>query len=142
MVERAKDGQPLLHFELVSDVNNEQKPIAKVGIRPDSATSTAMDKVIREKFKSEKRVEGDYQVGLFVYMWVDPMYRGNGLGLELLRKARNRCVENGYDYLLIVHDDNGSGKLIKYYQECGFMPIDDMLEKGMIGKLDELRLDQ
>ena len=82
------------------------------------------------------------KVGVFVYMWVDPSYRGKHLGLELLRRARDRCLCIGCEYMLIVHDDRGSGKLIEYYERCGFVPIFDFLEKGMLCDLRSLRLDE
>lgn len=171
------DGQPLLHFELIPTISCgdaaaiDSKPIAKVGIRPASARSASMDELILEKFKRNGDLgasipSSSFKVGIFVYMWVDPSYRGRELGLELLHKARDRCIESGFDYLLIVHDDNGSGicstslktqkqlmlalptpylhilgTLIRYYEKCGFLPIFEYLEKGMIAKLEDLRLE-
>ena len=42
-------------------------------------------------------------------------------------------VGEGGDYMILVHDDDGSGRLISYYEKKGFIPIFDTIEKGMIG---------
>ena len=47
----------------------------------------------------------------------------------------NSCREQEANYMLIVHDDSGSGKLIKYYSDRGFYPIFNYLDKGMICQL-------
>jgi hypothetical protein len=39
------------------------------------------------------------------------------------------------DYMLLVHDDNGSKKLIDYYQQRGFQCIDEFIDKGMVVKV-------
>ena len=41
----------------------------------------------------------------------------------------------GDEYMLLVHDDDGSGRLIQYYIDRGFVPIFDFIDKGMICKL-------
>ena len=142
------DGKPLLHIELVPEDSSflgplglrQIAPIAKVGIRPDCASSDSMDRLIRDKFQLDDSIEGSFRVGLFVCMWVDPKRRGDKLGLELLRRAKNKFLENKFEYILIVHDDNGSGDLIRYYKRCGFVEIFDFLEKGMIARLADLNL--
>ena len=142
------DGQPLLHFELITDrAMMDTKPIAKVGIRPEPASSKSMDALIESTFQLDTTVSAtssssDRKVGIFVYMWVDPSYRGNHLGLELLRRARDRCIHMECEYMLIVHDDQGSGKLVEYYERCGFIPIFEFLEKGMLCDLRKLQLEE
>ena len=145
------DGQALLHFELVADQEADTKPIAKVGIRPEPASSASMDALIAETFGAEavrssssstsSSSSSSSKVGIFVYMWVDPSQRGQHLGLELLRRARDRCLKNGCEYMLIVHDDQGSGKLVDYYKRCGFIPIFNFLDKGMLCDLSKLQLE-
>lgn len=83
---------------------------------------------------------GKYSIGLFVYMWVDPLYRNKqkkkyALGDYLLQYGMDYCRQKGDQYMLLVHDDNGRGKLIEYYQRRGFVQVDELLEKGMICKL-------
>lgn len=74
-------------------------------------------------------------VGLFVYMWIAPFLRKKMIGNILLVEGQKLCRDLGADHMILVHDDNGSGKLIKYYTDRGFEPIFDVIDKGMIGKL-------
>lgn len=73
-------------------------------------------------------------MGLMIYMWVHPTIRGSDhrLGDALLGWIKQQCREKGDTHLLLVHDDNGSGRLIEYYKQRGFQPIFDFVEKGMI----------
>lgn len=122
------------------------KPTAKSGIRTFSSSSSMMDLTINEVFTDislqtedhsdvDFKVNGRFKIGLMVYMWVHPDYRGSNLGDLLLKKIYNDCIKKGDQFLLIVHDDNGSGKLIEYYLKRGFVRIDSMVPKGMIKKL-------
>ena len=145
------------------------KPIAKVGLRTKSSSTTAMTEALQVVFPSsaeEERMspggESSYNVGIMVYMWVQEKYRGlkcfnygakndeeeNNLskitiGEHLLDLVRTACRDMGEnDYMLIVHDDNGSGKLVKYYQDRGFRSFGDYLgeDKAMICPLGRARL--
>lgn len=85
----------------------------------------------------ELRQDGKYQVGSFVYMWVKPMWRGSEyrLGDALLQEGKLFCKSKGDKFMLLVHDDNGSGKLINYYRNRhGFISIENELglPKAMI----------
>lgn len=46
--------------------------------------------------------------------------RGSGGGMELIRKATEEAVSMGKDKLLLDSQDNGSGKLNKWYESQGF----------------------
>lgn len=137
---RAKDGNPLLHFEILREretgifnmFSRPSAPIGKVGMRPQSASTKAMDKCIQNCFGIEKK---DVPVGVLVYMWVDPDFRGNGIGLILLECVKKRCLEKGMEYLLLIHDDDGSGRLITFYEKQGFQEIFSFIEKGMLAKI-------
>ena len=72
-------------------------------------------------------------VGLFVYAWITPTLRRRFFGNVLLACGEEMCRELGADFMILVHDDDGSGRLISYYEKKGFIPIFDTIEKGMIG---------
>ena len=74
-------------------------------------------------------------IGLFVYMWIAPALRKKLIGNILLEEGKGLCRGLGADHMILVHDDNGSGKLITYYTDRGFHPIFDVIDKGMIGQL-------
>jgi GNAT superfamily N-acetyltransferase len=128
----AKDGRSLLHFELRS-TDDMKRVIAKVGIRPVAASSTSMDKLIKEIYHITDRKA--FQICVLVYMWVDPIFRAQNIGIKLIERAKDYCNIHNYEYILLVHDDNGSGKLIDYYRKNGFIDIFPKLDKGMILKI-------
>jgi hypothetical protein len=151
------DDSKIIHFEAFSKLWPtfllkslpliiKPKPIAKTGIRSFSASSAAMDDIILSKFqnitqvnlpfKRVKQGTGVHNVGLFVYMWVNPKYRKQQFGDFLLDLAIKECKSRGDDFMLIVHDDNGSGRLINYYLEKGFYDVSNLLPNGMICKID------
>ena len=111
------------------------KPDAKVGVRTYVSSSSSMDEVIDQCFAAGD--SGGAVVGILVYMWVSPWLRGTQqLGDYLLSTACNILRDRfKAKYMLLVHDDNGSGKLIQYYQQRGFLPIFSYLDKAMIGQL-------
>jgi len=76
-----------------------------------------------------------HSVALFVYMWVDPKYRKQNYGDTLLTYAMGMCRERGDEYMLLVHDDDGTDRLVNYYIKRGFVPIFNFIDKGMIYKL-------
>jgi N-acetylglutamate synthase-like GNAT family acetyltransferase len=79
---------------------------------------------------------GSRRVGPLVSLFVEPSERGNGLGEALFRAMMRESRVSGNDFALLVHQDNGSGKLIRWYQMMGFklLPTDNAIgvEKGMI----------
>ena len=112
------------------------KPLAKVGIRTRSVPGQGnMEEFIRDQFNDKEKDIG-LKLGLLVYMWVAPKWRGRNLGDMLLSVAVEQCQEKGDKYMLCVHDDTGSGKLVEWYKRRSFHPLPGtILEKGLIGSL-------
>jgi len=158
MVERREDtkDRQLLHLEVFRKYWPARllralplwfrpKPLAKTGIRTDSVRSSdVMRHRIEELFvnaesKQEQAVEEQALaplLGLFVYMWVHPSWRSKGLGDVLLDMAKAACAaRRNTKYMLLVHDDNGSGKLVRYYEQRGFHAVFDIVDKGLICSL-------
>ena len=53
----------------------------------------------------------------------------------LLDAMKEECRSKNDTHMLLVHDDNGSGKLIDYYVKRGFKDVDSILKGAMIVKL-------
>jgi hypothetical protein len=53
----------------------------------------------------------------------------------LLEAMKEECRSKNDTHMLLVHDDNGSGKLIDYYVKRGFKDVDSILKGAMIVKL-------
>ena len=145
MLRRYEGNTDLLHFEyrekpkslstlldFLAPIPWKSKPLAKVGIRSKPSCSRKMDEVIRATFGDDRE---NLPVTVFVYMWVNPQFRGRNIGDHLLSLAIEESLKKEVQYMLIVHDDQGSGKLIEYYESRGFVPIYQLLDKAMLKKL-------
>lgn len=108
------------------------KPIAKCGIRSyTKPASGSMNRLINELFLDNKMAV----VSMMVYMYVTSTYRQLDIGSILLQYIINEGKMLQATYLLLVADDNGSNRLIKYYERKGFKEIFAFLDKGMILRL-------
>ena len=119
------------------------KPLAKSGFRPKSinATKSIID-FINQNFENDNHKNNNkddnnlYKISVFVYVWTKPKLRGKyQLADYLLQKAVDCSIKRGDDYMLLIHDDNGSGKLINYYKQRGFLDCSNIIDKGLIAKL-------
>ena len=112
------------------------KPLAKVGIRTRSVPSQgSLEEYIKRQF-DDSESDLSLKLGLLVYMWVAPKWRGRKLGDMLLSIAVEQCLSKGDKYMLCVHDDEGSGKLVEWYkQRCFEVVPEEILDKGLIGML-------
>ncbi len=94
------------------------KKIAKFGITTNRGPSAPpIDQTIEELYGLK-----GYQVGIaaIIYMFVEPEYRGVGIGALALEAIAAIQTVQGCDFTVLVADDNGSGKLIKWYEENGY----------------------
>lgn len=82
-------------------------------------------------------VEELYQISLqgrsvasaaIIYMFVEPPYRHKGIGELALQLISAIHAIQGADFTLLVADDNGSGKLIEWYETNGFQKAPKLQE--------------
>jgi GNAT superfamily N-acetyltransferase len=55
-----------------------------------------------------------------IYMFVEPSHRKQGIGELALEVISVIHAVQGCDFTLLVADDNGSGKLVEWYEQHGF----------------------
>lgn len=113
--------------------------VGRAGFSIEAGTSTRMDTALRELFESSSSLaspskvprEQDefYRVPVppIKYVFVDPRYRGLGLGRRLFVDAMCRLAERGFRFALIVVEDNGTGGLFGFYEEMGFVHAGERL---------------
>mmetsp|Transcript_4803 Transcript_4803/g.9163 ORF Transcript_4803/g.9163 Transcript_4803/m.9163 type:complete len:271 (-) Transcript_4803:2-814(-) len=104
------------------------KKIAKFGLTTSRGPSHPLiDETIQEFYGVSASLDGK-GIGAIIYMFVEPEYRGKGIGtLALEAMAAIQSVQ-GSDFTVLVADDNGSGKLIKWYEDCGFQQAPKLQE--------------
>ena len=131
------------------DANNKNSPLkadsAGISDTPNNKTRSSNDKIkivgptstgsANTKWAAKTDKDSIAIVGLFVYMWIAPTLRRRQLGDILFEKGKQMCRELGAGFMILVHDDDGSGKLIEYYKDRNFEPIFDVIDKGMLGRL-------
>mmetsp|Transcript_26241 Transcript_26241/g.43741 ORF Transcript_26241/g.43741 Transcript_26241/m.43741 type:complete len:273 (+) Transcript_26241:2-820(+) len=124
--------------ELIRETFPSKDPIEQQLEGIESSATTAEKRLQEVRLISNySSTSGDerqykYHVGLLIYMWVNPTLRGANIGEFLLRNIQFECRHQGYSHMLLVHDDQGSGKLVEYYRQRGFVSVESFLPKGMI----------
>ena len=115
------------------------RPLAKAGIRTCSVSVSADEpggtNGMLTAIEGIEGTEGDWSLGLLVYMYVHPSLRRRGLGDVLLQQCLDECRMRGNSHVLLVHDDQGSGRLVQFYQSRGFRDVSSVVPKGMIKSL-------
>ena len=72
---------------------------------------------------------------------MEPAARGRNLGVVLFKEAMRACRALGFDYMLFIEQDTGSGRLVAWYESIGFVvvPSDAIpgLDRAMVGPLPD-----
>lgn len=94
--------------------------IAKFGLTTSRGPSHPLiDETIQELYGISASLDGK-GIGAIIYMFVEPEYRGKGIGTLALEAIAAIQSVQGCDFTVLVADDDGSGKLIQWYQDCGY----------------------
>jgi len=73
-------------------------------------------------------------IAAIIYMFVEPKYRGLGVGELALEAIAAIHAVQGLDFTVLVADDKGSGKLVQWYENNGFRTAPALQELfGSIG---------
>mmetsp|Transcript_14198 Transcript_14198/g.21321 ORF Transcript_14198/g.21321 Transcript_14198/m.21321 type:complete len:262 (+) Transcript_14198:170-955(+) len=97
------------------------KKIAKFGFTTSRGPSAPpIDETIEELYGVSSSIFGK-SIGAIIYMFVEPEYRGLGIGSLALEAIAAIQTVQGVDYTVLVADDDGTGKLIKWYEDSGYM---------------------
>lgn len=118
---------------------DRRRQVGKAGLSTAAGTSPIMDAALQELFgapQEEAAVAAaaavrERFVGVPVppikYVFVDPRYRGLGLGRRLFLEAMRSLARRGFRFALIIVEDNGSGGLFGFYEEMGFVRAEEHL---------------
>ena len=81
-------------------------------------SATVIDETIRETYNLMELPS--VGIGAIIYMVVEPEHRGKGIGSLALEAIAAIHTVQGIDFTVLVADDNGSGKLIQWYEQNGY----------------------
>ena len=63
-----------------------------------------------------------------IFLWIDPQYRGLQWGIQAMRIVRYIHFTLGADCTVIVANDKGSGRLVPWYEQQGFVQALELQE--------------
>lgn len=116
--------------------DRRRQVVGKAGLSIEAGTSPKMDAALQTLFGGSSAEvaagEGERRmvrvpVPPIKYVFVDPRYRGLGLGRRLFLEAMCILARRGFRFALIVVEDNGSGTLFGFYEEMGFVRAEEVL---------------
>jgi GNAT superfamily N-acetyltransferase len=111
-----KGGKAIL--EAYDKKNGTNKKIARFGITTSRGPSAPqIDETIQEVYDISFNNAG---IGAIIYMFVEPEYRKLGIGELALEATYAIQTVQGCDFTVLVADDDGSNKLISWYERNGF----------------------
>ncbi|KAG5191772.1 hypothetical protein JKP88DRAFT_294951 [Tribonema minus] len=97
--------------------------IGRAGFRSTTGSSAAMDAAIWGLFGGQGGLSAPQRmvpVAPVVYVYVDPRYRGFGLGRRLFLACMSELAAMGVGYAVITVLDNGGGGLLPFYEGMGY----------------------
>lgn len=123
---------------------DRRRLVGKAGLSTQTGASPRMDAALIELFGASSPAklavaagEGrgklaeeslvDVPVPPIKYVFVDPRYRGLALGRRLFLAAMRSLASRGFQFAVIVVEDNGSGGLFGFYEDMGFVRAEELL---------------
>jgi len=98
------------------------KKMARFGITTlRGPSSPEIDETIREAYGIVNLPFGGVGIAAIIYMFVEPEFRKGGLGELALEAIAAIHTVQGCDFTVLVADDNGSGKLVEWYEKNGYV---------------------
>lgn len=112
-------GQAVLEAHVRPSSSPRYEKIARFGITTERGPSNAE---IRETVSDIYGIGKEYSVGVgaIIYMFVEPPFRKKNVGGLALQVVSLVQAAQGCDFTVLVADDDGSGKLLGWYEKNGF----------------------
>ncbi|KAL7488258.1 hypothetical protein ACHAW6_013842 [Cyclotella cf. meneghiniana] len=114
-----KGGRAVLEA-YYKEPGKRKKKIARFGITTARGPScNEIDTTIRELYKINPQPLS-VAIGAIVYMFVEPGYRKLGIGSLALEVISAIHYVQAVDFTVLVADDDGSGGLVRWYENNGY----------------------
>ncbi|KAL9186038.1 hypothetical protein ACHAXT_005276 [Thalassiosira profunda] len=114
-----KGGRALLEA-YYKEPGRRKKKIARFGFTTSRGpSSTEIDTTIREKYNIDPPALSA-TIAAIIYMFVEEDYRSRDVGALALEVISAVQSVQGVDFTVLVADDNGSGGLVRWYEEHGY----------------------
>ena len=116
-----KGGQAILQAYHRPPGSLRRKQIARFGITTIRGPSAPpIEETVADLYGIEQFPLGGIGVAAIIYMFVEEEYRKRDIGVLALEVISAIHTVAGCDFTLLVADDDGSGKLVEWYERHGF----------------------
>ncbi|CEL95599.1 unnamed protein product [Vitrella brassicaformis CCMP3155] len=115
------------------------KSVGSSGWQREGRSSPALDRLISDidgSCSDGPRQPPQVRMAPFMWMKIDEGHRGQGLGWRLLQEAARDLARQGYNYVVLICDDDGSGRLRQYYERGGFREAASLDDNAMVAPID------
>jgi hypothetical protein len=119
-----KGGQAVLEaYSRVQKSNSKRTKLVKIGrfgiTTENGPPVLSIQETVHDLYGLDPNVF--VRTAAIIYMFVEPEYRQRELGTLALQVIPLMHSIQGCDFTVLVADDNGSGKLVEWYQRHGYM---------------------
>eukprot|EP00521_Asterionellopsis_glacialis_P016881 CAMPEP_0195303306 /NCGR_PEP_ID=MMETSP0707-20130614/32581_1 /TAXON_ID=33640 /ORGANISM="Asterionellopsis glacialis, Strain CCMP134" /LENGTH=272 /DNA_ID=CAMNT_0040366811 /DNA_START=48 /DNA_END=866 /DNA_ORIENTATION=- len=105
----------------VLEAHYQHTRIARFGLTTQRGPSAPpIEETVQEIYDIQQLPLGGIGAAAIIYMVVEPPYRRLGVGTLALEVIAAIHAIQGCDFTMLVADDNGSGKLVQWYETNGF----------------------
>ncbi|GAX25619.1 hypothetical protein FisN_28Hh098 [Fistulifera solaris] len=99
-----------------------EKHVIRMGFTTQTGPPLPLLETTRRKLKCEDDDEGNnLRTMALIFIWIDPQYRGLQWGIQAMQILRYIHFTMGADCTVIVANDKGSGRLVPWYEQQGFV---------------------
>jgi hypothetical protein len=119
-----KGGQCVLEaYARVKKDNSKRTKLVKIGrfgiTTENGPPVLSIQETVQDLYGLDPNVM--VRTAAIIYMFVEPEYRHREVGTLALQVITLMHSIQGCDFTVLVADDNGSGKLVEWYQQHGYM---------------------
>ncbi|GAX21406.1 hypothetical protein FisN_28Lh098 [Fistulifera solaris] len=115
------NSQVVLEAYLPAQFTTE-KPVIRMGFTTQAGPPLPLLETTLQKLNFEIDDEGNnIRTMALIFIWIDPEYRGLQWGVQAMRIVRYIHFSMGADCTVIVANDKGSGRLVSWYEQQGFV---------------------
>ena len=116
-----KGGQAILQAYYRPPGSLRKKQIARFGVTTVRGPSAPpIEETVADVYGITQLPLGGIGAAAIIYMFVEEEYRKRAIGELALQVISAIHTVAGCDFTLLVADDNGSGKLVEWYERNGF----------------------
>jgi hypothetical protein len=106
-----------------------EKPVIRIGFTTQAGPPLPLLETTIQKLNFDNDgVDNNSRAMALIFIWIDPKYRRLQWGIQAMRILRYIHFTMGADCTVIVANDKGSGRLVPWYEQQGFVQALELQE--------------